>query len=311
VKSGHPVFVETNAGLKAGFSDEEYEKIGAEIADSAWDHELIVKVKTGVSDPFRENQILMAYLHIEKNQNPELLEILLEKRVVSYAFEEIRDTTGKRLVNLGYEAGIVGIYEGLRVYGTLLEANRHANPFDSLPEIRKTGKRGALNILSELDLEDKINVIIMGAGNVSRGVQESLDQANISPQVLGRKETAHIADYLPNADILVNAVAWYPGEPHIVTKKMLGLMKKTALILDISCDRNGAVQTCVPTKWAKPTYKIKGITHFCIDNLPTAIARETSTRLSSMILPFILKVANKIELGTGQMTKNGVFEFKR
>lgn len=310
VDARHTVFVETNAGIDAGFSDEEYKKYGAEIENSVWKHNMIVKAKVEAKDPFEENQILMGYLHVEKGQSPELLKKLLEKRMTSYAFEEIRDSNGMRMVNLGYEAGIVGMYEGLRQYGELLEKNGLGNPFSSLPEIRTIGKNEAFNRLSGLDLKEDITVSIMGAGNVSRGVQEILKNAGITPQVLVGKDTAHIEDYLPDIDILVNAIAWSPGQPHVVTKEMLGLMKN-ALIVDISCDENGGVETCVPTKWANPTYEIDGITHACIDNLPTAIAKDSSTHLSSMILPFVLKVANNIELGTGLMTKDGVCKFKQ
>ncbi len=311
VEAGHTVFIETNAGIKAGFPDEEYEKYGAEIEESVWKHRMIVKAKVEAVDPFEENQILMGYLHVEKGQTPALLEKLLEKRVTGYAFEEIRNKEGRRMVNLGYEAGLVGMYEGLRQYGELLEKNGLGNPFSSLPEIKTLGKEGAFNRLSGLDLKEEIAVNIMGAGNVSRGVQEILKNAGITPQVLREKDTSHIEDYLPDTDILVNAISWYPGQPHVVTREMLGLMKKTALIVDISCDENGGIETCVPTKWANPTYEVDGITHACIDNLPTAIAKDSSEHLSSMILPFVLKVANGAELETGLMTKDGVCKFKK
>ncbi len=116
--------------------------------------------------------------------------------------------------------------------------------------------------------------------------------------------------YLPKADIIVNAVDWYPDEPRIITKNMLKLMKKTAIIVDISCDENGAVESCIPTTWQKPAYVFDGITHFCVDNLPSAVPRDASAHLSSMIIPHVLKVANGEDLNTGLMTKNGIFEYK-
>jgi alanine dehydrogenase len=91
---------------------------------------------------------------------------------------------------------------------------------------------------------------------------------------------------------------------------MLKLMKKTALIVDISCDKSGAVQSCIPTTWHNPTYKAGGVTHCCIDNLPAALPAEASVHLSSMIFPFVLSVANSVELKAGLMTRNGVFEFR-
>ena len=88
-------------------------------------------------------------------------------------------------------------------------------------------------------------------------------------------------------------------------------MKKTALIIDISCDKNGAIETSIPTTWDNPTYKVEGITHFCVDNLPSVIPRDASIHLSNMILPYVMKVANGEELKTGMMTKNGEFVYKK
>jgi len=310
VEAGHAVFVERGAGLAAGFPDKEYKGAGAGITGSAWKHKMVVKVKVQASDPIKENQVLMAYLHVEKGQSPGLLKKLLKKKATSYAFEEIRNRNGKRIVNLGYEGGVVGMYEGLRLLGRILGGTGQANPFSSLSEIRGIGKEKAYRLLSGLDLKMEINVAIMGAGNVSRGAQEVLGKTGIKPQVLREDKTPHMERYLPELDILVNAVTWQPGEPHLVTREMLRLMKKTALIVDISCDRNGAVESCIPTPWNNPTYRAGGVTHVCIDNLPAAIPKESSEHLSSMILPFVLKVAGGAELETGLMTKDGVFEFR-
>lgn len=311
VEAGHSVFVETGAGEGAGFPDAEYGEYGAKIEENVWKHPMIVKAKVEAKDPLEENQILMGYLHVEKGQTPALLEKLLEKKITGYAFEEIRNTEGRRMVNLGYEAGLVGMYEGLRTYGKMLEEKGQENPFGALPAIKTLGKEKAFRKLDGLDLEEKIVVSIMGYGNVSRGVQEILEHAGIEPRVLKEDDTAHIGDFLPDTDILVNAIAWYPGQPHVVTKKMLGFMRKSALIVDISCDENGGIETCKPTKWENPTYEVDGIVHMCIDNLPTAIARDSSEHLSEMILQFVLEVANGKELETGLMTKGGESRFKQ
>ena len=307
VDAGHTVFIEKNAGVSAGFTDEEYEKAGAKITDSPWKHEMIVGVKSHADSPFKENQIFMAYLHVEKGQNKELLKELLDKKITSYAFEEIRNEEGCRLVNLGYEAGVVGMYEGLRIYGKIADKNE----FENLPPIKETGKDRAYDILSKLDLKEKPEVVIMGHGNVYRGANEVLEKTGIKPLVLTEKDTVHMEEYVPSLDILVNAVVWLPGQPHLVKREMLKLMKKTALIVDISCDKNGAVETCIPTDWKNPTYKEEEIMHFCVDKLPNAISKESSTHLSSMIMEHVLKVANGEELKTGMMTKNGKFVYKK
>lgn len=298
VRAGHKVYLERGAGAGSNFSDTEYEKAGAKICDTVYGCKIIVRVKEPPLGTIKEKQIIMAYLHIEKGQNPELLNKLKEKRVLSYAYEEIKDKKGERVVNLGFEAGIVGIVEGFRILRLL-------------PVAKHKDKKEIYSEVAELNLKNDINIVIMGKGRVSFGVQDLLKQTKIKPIVLWRNETPNIEKYLPGVDILVNAVDWYPGEPHIIKKSMLKLMKKTALIIDISCDKNGAIETSIPTTWDNPTYKVESITHFCVDNLPSVISKDASIRLSNMILPYVMKVANGEELKTGMMTKNGEFVYKK
>jgi len=88
-------------------------------------------------------------------------------------------------------------------------------------------------------------------------------------------------------------------------------MKKTAVIVDISCDTNGGIETCIPTTWENPTYSVEGVTHFCVDNLPSAIPRDASIHLSEMILPHVIKVAEDNDYSNGLMTKKGIFEYAK
>lgn len=299
-RAGHRVCVEHNAGLGCRFSDEAYETMGAEIVADVYDSEMIVRVKEPPIDTIRENQTIMGYLHIEKGQNPLLLKALLDNNTTSYAYEEIRDKRGNRLVNLGFEAGLVGMYEGLRLL----------NRFPNLKPVREYfSAEEILNAVNEARLTDGFHIYILGKGRVSQGAQKLLEHTPICPRVLYRKQTSNITKYLPEADLIVNAVDWYPHEPRIITKNMLKRMKKTAAIIDISCDTNGAIESCIPTCWEYPTYTFNGITHFCIDNLPSAIPLDASERLGSMIIEHVLRVANSKELATGLMTRNGVFEY--
>ena len=165
--------------------------------------------------------------------------------------------------------------------------------------------------MAKSKIENGVNVYIFGKGRVSKGAQQILKYSSIEPNILYRDKTAMIEKYLPKADIIVNAIDWYPDEPHIIERGMLKLMKKTAVIVDISCDFNGGVETCIPTSWDEPTYSVDGITHFCVDNLPSAIPRDASISLSEMIFPHVLKVANGGEYSNGLMTKNGVFEYAK
>jgi alanine dehydrogenase len=311
VDFGHEVIVEKDAGKGSGFTNRDYKKAGAKILDSVYGYPMVVRVKEPPLDTIKEGQKIMAYLHVEKGQNPKLLNKLLEKNATSYAYEEIRDNFGDRLVNLGFEAGVVGMYEGLRLFGKTLEKHGKKNVFESLPYIKKYGKEKSYKYLSKLKLRRKVNVTIMGNGRVSAGVQEVLSKAGIKPKILLRDKTPFIENYLPETDILINAVVWYPTDPSIVKRNMLKSMKKTSVIVDISCDKGGAVETCIPTTWDNPIYEDQGITHMCIDNLPSAIPREASMHLSAMVLPYALSVANKEKFRAGLMTKDGVFKYSK
>jgi len=311
-KAGHTVFVEKDAGKKCKFSNRAYEKAGAIICDDVYDCKMIVRVKEPPLATIKENQIIMGYLHVEKGQNLTLLQKLLEKNTTSYAYEEIRDRNENRLVNLGVEAGIVGMYEGLRVYGKVLKKNGFKNRFKRLLPIKSFfSVEDVYKSLKEANVHNNLNIYVLGKGRVSSGAQEVLKYTDINPEVLYRDKTIFIEKYLPKADIIVNAVDWYPDEPRIITKDMLRLMKKTAVIVDISCDENGAIESCIPTTWQKPTYVFDGITHFSVDNLPSAVPRDSSIHLSAMIFDHVLNVANGLELDTGLMTKNSIFEFAK
>ena len=311
-KAGHTVFIEKNAGKGCKFSNRAYEKMGAIISDDVYDSEMIIRVKEPPLHTIKRNQIIMGYLHIEKGQNQSLLKKFLEENTTSYAYEEIRDENQERLVNLGVEAGIVGMYEGLRLYGKVLKKHGFEDRFKELKPIRRHFCVEKLyEALSKANLHNGINIYILGKGRVSSGSQKVLKYASIKPNVLCRDKTVFIDQYLSKADIIVNSVDWYPDEPRIITKDMLKLMKKTAVIIDISCDENGAIESCIPTTWQKPTYVFNGITHSCIDNLPSAIPRDASAHLSEMIIPHVLKVANGKGLETSLMTKNGIFEYAR
>jgi len=158
------------------------------------------------------------------------------------------------------------------------------------------------------------NVAIFGAGNVGLGAARyaiglgayvtlldiDLERLrDIRQKILPQIKTVYLNEYhvrqmLPKIDLLINAVKWPPqSDQHIVTREMLKLMKKEALIVDISCDPAGAIETCMPTSHDQPTYVVNGIQHYCVDNLPSAVARTASDALSNTSLPYVLKLADK------------------
>jgi len=312
VKDNHTVLVERSAGIRAGFPDRLYRAAGADIVADVSSCKMIVSVKPPLLSSIKKHQIMMAYLHIDKGQNPRLLNALLRKEVTAYAYEEIRGKSGRRLINLGYDAGLIGMYLGLRLYGKNLEKHGKRN-FLNLPQARRNNSLNSLLEKVKKLRGAKLNVVVMGKGNVSRGVQRLCKAMSVKPQVLWRDKTPFIEEYIPEADILVNAVVWKPGEPHIIRRSVLKLFKSTALILDISCDKRGAVETCKPHAWTEPPYTVRGVLHYCAFNIPSALPKSSSEHLSKMIVDSVRKVANNVSLDTGLMTEGGVFvynEFK-
>ncbi len=311
VEAGHSVFIQKDAGKRCRFSNRDYERAGAVIRNDVSDCKMIVRVKEPPLATIRKNQIIMGYLHVEKGQNSALLEKLLEQNTTSYAYEEIRDIKGNRLVNLGFEAGVVGMYEGLRLHGKVFEKHGLENRFKVLKPIKKYFYiEDIYRALQEAHAHDDVIIYILGKGKVSAGAQTVLKYIGIKPRVLYRKETANIEKYLPEADVIINAVDWYPHEPRIITKDKLSLMRRNSVIIDISCDENGAVESCIPTTWQKPIYVFKGITHFCVDNLPSAVPHDASIHLSKMIIKHVVKVVSGEMLRTGLITRGGAFVYK-
>jgi alanine dehydrogenase len=158
------------------------------------------------------------------------------------------------------------------------------------------------------------NVAIFGAGNVGLGAARyaiglgadvtmldiDLERLrDIRQKIFPQIKTLYLNNYnvrqiLPKIDLLINAVKWPPrSDQHIVTREMLKFMKKEALIVDISCDPAGAIETCVPTSHDEPTYTVDGIRHYCVDNLPSAVAKTASFSLSNTSLPYVIKIADK------------------
>ena len=321
VGDGHTVYVESGAGNGSGFADESYMLAGAEIVEQLPDLDLRVQVKRPptIDDlTGHKYNTIMGYFYVEDDLDNQLLDMLLKSGIECYAYHEIRDSNYKRKVNLGHEAGIVGMIEALNIWGAIQEEHGKKNYFKGLKSMFEYGHTAPAYSDLETMRSDNIDVAIMGGGTVAGGVLEALKRTDIYPQVLSRNETDRIEDYLGDVDILVNAIAWKPGDKHIITKDNISLMKPTALIADIACYENGGVQTCKATKWSNPTYKSQGITHFCVDNIPSAVPRESSEHLSSMIFPYVSAVANGLssvsddtfyELRTGLMTQGGKIMF--
>jgi alanine dehydrogenase len=301
VSKGHQLLIETGAGLGSGLADVDYTDAGAVIAlDSRVVYqkgEMILKVKELFPvefDRLREGQLIFTYLH--SAGNPQETQALLDKKVVAIAYEDIVTDSGEAplLAPMSEIAGEVAVIMGAYHMFTIAGGNG----------MLIGGAAGA----------SPAKVVILGAGNVGLGAARyatglgadvtimDLDlnrlrevRLKIFPQIRTLFLDRHnVRGLLPVADLLVNGVKWPPGaRDHIVTREMLQLMKRTALIVDISCDPAGAIETCRITTHDCPIYEVDGIRHFCVDNLPSAVAKTSSTALCNASLPYVIEIADK------------------
>ncbi len=301
VSKGHELIIETKAGIASGISDEDYEAAGARIAADSraiyGSGEMILKVKELFPvefDLLREGQIIFSYLH--SANNPEETQALLDQKVIAIAYEDIETDDGKAplLTPMSEIAGEVGLLMGAY----------HMFTVNGGAGILIGGAVGA----------EPAKIVILGAGNVGLGAARyaiglgadvtildvDLDRLrDVRQKIFPRVKTLFLNGYnvqyiLPHVDLLINAVKWPPrADKHIVTKDMLKIMKKEALIVDISCDPAGAIETCVPTSHDEPIYEVEGIRHYCVDNLPSAVARTASNALCNTSLPYVTEIAEK------------------
>lgn len=289
---GHELVVETRSGAAAGFDDELYVATGARIAPSPEavfnDARLLVKVhELQQNEPalLKPDHVLLASLYCEANRAR--LSVLLNSGATAFAVEHIVRPLSASSV-LG---GEIGALEGARLLlaphgGTGKHFAGHFGlaPARALVIGLGTAGRGALRVL-------------LGLGMSLAGFDIdplALEQARLDWP--GRDFTAlpveELPAHLPAADLVLNCVLWdKTRQDHLITRAMLGEMKRGAVIVDVAADRAGAIETSMPTTWLSPVYQVQGITHFCVENLPSASPEAASTGYSRMIFDAVAAIA--------------------
>lgn len=298
VQAGHEVFVEAGAGIKSGFSDDDFRQVGVEIVDDAaglyGSAELVVKVKEPVDgdlDHLRGDHLLFCYLHLAAE--PELTERLLEIGLTGVAFETVEEDNGALplLAPMSNIAGRIGVQVGTHLLHQ--------------PE----GGRGVL--LGGLPAADRGHVVVLGAGaaggNAARLAASSGARVTVFDKrqdrlgemlEIGANVTAlypyvdTVGEFVSKADLVIGAVLVTGAKaPHVITREMISRMNEGAVVVDISVDQGGCAETTRPTTYAEPTYQIEGVTHFAVTNMPGAVPRTSSQALSAAILPYVQHMA--------------------
>lgn len=298
VQHGHDVVIEHDAGVQSGYSDDDFRQAGAQIAPDAkalYDAgEMIVKVKEpqpAELKMLRSDQILFSYLHLAAELD--LMKGLQQIGLTAVAFETVQLSDGQLplLAPMSDIAGRVAVQVGTH----LLHGPQ--------------GGRGIL--LGGLPAADRGKVVILGGGVA--GGNAALYAANIGAEVvvfdrqrsklehmraLGHNVTAlypyaqSLAAQVKEADLLIGAVL-IVGEraPKLVTADMVRSMKTGSVIIDISVDQGGCIETTRPTNYQDPTFVWEGVVHFGVTNMPGAVPRSASQALSASLLPYVLKLA--------------------
>ncbi len=296
---GHEVLVETNAGSGSGFTDDEYRAAGATIgpnADEVWGWaEMIVKVKEPIAPEYprlKPDLLLFTYLHLAPDAKQ--TDALVEKKVTGVAYETI-----------------VGRQGGLPLLTPMSEvAGRMSVQVGANYLMKPNGGRGIL--LGGVPGVAPGEVVIIGGGVVGLNaakmavglgarvtiLETSAERMAYLDDIFGSRVVClasnpyTLAEGVAHADVLVGAVL-IPGAaaPKLVTRPMIGTMKKGSVVVDVAVDQGGCFETTHATTHSNPVYDIDGVTHYCVANMPGAVPRTSTLALTNVTLPYALKLA--------------------
>ena len=299
VSNGHEVLVENNGGFEAGFENSHYTSSGAKIIDKAEDifndSDIIVKVKEPLSNEvkmIRENQIVFTYLHLAAAK--ELTQGLINSKGICIAYETVTDQNGRLplLAPMSAVAGRMSVQAGAHC----LEKNQKGRGLllGGAPGV----EGGTVVILGGGVVGENAAIIATGMQAKVHIVDKSEKRLEELTQKFGNKiipeqsDNIDLKKLISEADLLVGGVL-IPGAeaPKLVTKDMLGLMKRGSVIVDVAIDQGGCVETSKPTTHANPTYIVDDIVHYCVANMPGGVPRTSTLALNKVSLPFLNRLA--------------------
>lgn len=327
VDDGHRVLVQRGAGSGSGIHDDDYARMGAEIikdAAAVWaQSDMIVKVKEPIPSEyphFREGQILYTYLHLAAV--PELCRALVDAKVTSIAYETIEDEQGRLplLKPMSEIAGKMSVQVGAHAL------EKHSGGMGVLLGGVPGTKPAHVVIIGGGTVGISAAKIAVGMGARVTVLDRSLDRLTYLDDVfLGRVMTLYsnpqtLEHSVLNADLLVGAVLVAGARaPHLVDEATVRRMKQGSVIVDVSVDQGGCIETTKPTTHDNPTYNVGGVVHYCVANMPGAVARTSTFALTNATTYYARvlarqgvdsAIADHAGLRLGVNTKNGKVTYK-
>ncbi|MBE9201907.1 MULTISPECIES: alanine dehydrogenase [unclassified Nodularia (in: cyanobacteria)] len=299
-ENGHAIFVQTQAGSGAGFTDDDYQEAGAEIVstpEAAWNRELVVKVKEPLTSEYnflQKEQILFTYLHLAADRK--LTEHLIDCGTCAIAYETVEQPGANKLPLLSPMSIIAG---------------RLAVQFGARFLERQQGGRGVL--LGGVPGVKAGKVVILGGGvvgteaaKIAVGMGAAVQILDVSVERLSYLETlfgsrveliysnsVHIEAAIKEADLLIGAVL-VPGRraPILVSRELVKQMHPGSVIVDVAVDQGGCVETLHVTSHTNPVYVEEGVVHYGVPNMPGAVPWTATQALNNSTLPYVVQLAN-------------------
>lgn len=259
-KMEHPelIFIETGFGEVLGIPDEEYAAAGARICshEDAIAKDVVCDPKIGDADyldRMHRGQIIFGWIHA--TQNRDITDKIIGSGLTAYAWEKMFEK-GRHVFWFNNElAGEAAVINGFQCYGML--------PYG-------------------------LNVAVIGNGNTARGACRVLNMLGAHVMQYNRRQEDLLREEIGRYDVIVNCILWdVTRKDHVIYRDDLKRMKKNAMIIDVSCDRHGGIETCEPCTIENPTYMVDGIVHYAVDHTPSFFYKTFSYNNSQVIVPYI------------------------
>ena len=300
VDAGHKVLIEKKAGEGSGILDEDFIRAGAEMRESnkdIWEEaEMIMKVKEPLPqeyDLMHGGQIIFTFFHLAPER--ELTKVLLECKVIGIAYEtiELDDGTLPLLTPMSEIAGRMAVQVG--AYFLQKEHNGRGVLLGGVPGVEPAN----VVVLGGWVVGTNAAKIALGMGADVTVLDINLNRLRYLDDIFfGRIKTlmSNIqadGEAVTKADLLIGGVLIHGARtPYIVTRNMVSTMRRGSVIVDVSVDQGGCIETTRPTSHHDPTYEVDGVIHYCVTNMPGAVARTSTFALTNTTFPYCLKMAN-------------------
>ena len=297
---GHTVLIQRGAGTGSGISDDEYIAAGGVIVNSAEElfrlSEMIVKVKEPVHNEYsllRNGQVLFTFLHLAADRT--LTEAIIKSGIIAIAYETVQTDNGSLplLIPMSEIAGRVAAIAG--AYHLQRSQGGSGILISGIPGVLP----GKVTILGAGTVGQNAARIAVGLGAsvvmLNRNFQNLLYIDDIHDgRIMTLSLNEHnIEEAVLSSDIVIGAVL-IPGSkaPFLISKDLVGRMRKGSVIVDVSIDQGGCTETSRPTTHSDPVYNVEGVVHYCVANMPGAFPRTSTIALAGVTLPYIIKLAN-------------------